>query len=575
METLSHQELTRLLLALGVMLLAARALGELARRLRQPAVVGEITAGILLGPTVLGALTPTWNAFLFPVHGGLPAALGGLTTLSIVLFLLVAGMEVDLSTIWKQGRTAIAVSASGLVFPFAVGFLSAWFAPSLLGMHRGADALVFALFFATALSITALPVIAKILMDMDLYRSDLGMLIVAAAVFDDLVGWIVFAVILGLVGGGVSGGIPIGTTVALTLGFAALVLTLGKWLVNRVLPWIQAHTSWPGGVLGFAVSIALVCAACTSWIGIHAIFGAFLFGIALGESEHLQERTRATLEHFVSFIFAPLFFASIGLRVNFLEHFDLLLVVVVLLVGTAGKTLGCWAGARYAGVTQREAWAIGFGMNARGAMEVILGLLALEAGIIDARMFVALVVLALVTSMTSGSLMQRLLGLGRTRAIRFADFLAPRSYLSPLRSTERRGCIQELVRAVCDEKVLQAAEVEREVWQREQIESTGLANGVAVPQARLEGLGRPRVAVGLSRSGVDFDCEDGELAHLIILVLTSTDDHRAQLEILSDIGRTFRRPEMVEKVLMVDTYTQFLATLKVNPPTGPHVTRRE
>lgn len=559
---LSHHETTVFLLALGVLLLSARGLGELARRYRQPAVLGEMMAGILLGPSVLGRLAPAWHDLLFPRAGNLTVAHEGLTTLAIVLFLLVAGMEVDLSSMWRQGRPAVIIGVAGILFPFALGFASAWSMPQWLGIHEGGDPFLFALFFATALSITALPVIAKILMDLNLYRSDLGMVVVAAAVFNDLIGWLIFAAILGMMGTGAGAGLPVEYTIGLTLCFTGLVLTAGTWAVNRALPWVQAHTSWPGGVLGFAVVAALLCAALTEWIGIHAIFGAFLFGIALGESPHLHERTRATLDQFISFIFAPLFFASIGLRVDFATHFDAPLVLAVLTIATAGKALGCYLGGRWSGFPPREALALGFGMNARGAMEIVLGLLALQADIIGQQMFVALVAMALITSTTSGAVMQRLLAPRRRRALRFVDFLSPGALEPALRSAERRQAIQELVGLACRGCGLDPQAVGRLVWEREQMMSTGLAHGVAVPHARVPGLPAPVAAVGLSRSGVDFNAQDGQLARLLILTLTPEDDLNAQLEILSDIGRTFRVRGAVEGALAATTYTELLSRLR-------------
>ncbi len=561
---LSHHDVTIFLLSVSVLLFCARGLGELAKRYHQPAVMGEIIAGILLGPTVLGAIAPSYHLFLFPETGNLKIVLEGLTTLAIVLFLLVAGMEVDLSSMWRQGKPAVIIGVSGIVFPFVLGFSSAWFIPQALGIHAEADPFIFALFFATALSITALPVIAKILMDLNLYRSDIGMVVIAAAVFNDLIGWLIFAVILGMMGKSSGLPLPIEYTIGLTLCFAGLILTLGKWMMDRSLPWVQAHTSWPGGVLGFAVTLALLCAAFTEWIGIHAIFGAFLFGIALGESPHLHERTRATLDQFISFIFAPLFFASIGLHVNFLLHFDLLLILVVLLIATAAKVLGCFLGGRWSGFSSREAWALGFGMNARGAMEIILGLLALRADIIDQRMFVALVIMALVTSMTSGTFMQRLLGLQKKQVIRFIDFLSPKVFQNSLQTSEREQTIQELVGLICKETELDAQTIGNKVWIREQMMPTSLPQGVAVPHAQIAGLQKPMVAVGLSQMGVDFDAEDGEPARLIILILTPEEDHNAQLEILSDIGRTFQKPKSVEQVLKANTYTEFLALLRTH-----------
>ena len=232
----------------GALLFVARVLGELAERLHQPAVLGELLAGILLGPTVLGNVAPGFAGFLFPEHGPNAVVLEAIATLAIVFFLLVAGIEVDLSTVWRQGNIGLKVGIVGMVIPFALGLLAAWVAPRALGREPDADALVFALFLATALSITALPVIAKTLMDLGLYRSDMGMAVVSAAIFNDLVGWIAFAIIMGMMGTVSAHAHSIPLTITLTLGFVAVMLTLGRWAIHRVLPALQAYTRWPGGV---------------------------------------------------------------------------------------------------------------------------------------------------------------------------------------------------------------------------------------------------------------------------------------------------------------------------------------
>jgi Kef-type K+ transport system membrane component KefB len=165
----------------------------------------------------------------------------------------------------------------------------------------------------------------------------MGMVVISAAIFNDLIGWIVFAVILGLIGNSSGAGSNIMVTIALTFAFAGTILTIGRWIIHRVMPWIQANTRWPGGELTFAITVGLFGASFTEWIGIHAIFGAFLAGVAIGDSPHLRERSRVILGKFVSFIFAPVFFASIGLRVNFFSHFDLALVSTVLLIACVCK----------------------------------------------------------------------------------------------------------------------------------------------------------------------------------------------------------------------------------------------
>lgn len=560
MGQLTSHDTVMIFLAIGVLLTAARLMGELAKALRQPSVLGEILAGILLGPTFLGALAPKVTALLFPPAGPVAIVLSGFTTVAVALFLLVAGMELDLSTVWRQGRTAITVGLAGIIIPFILGFLSAWFAPRLMGHDSGTKPLIFALFMATALSISALPVIAKTLIDLNLYRSDLGMVVVAAAIFNDLVGWIIFAIILGLMGTSANPNMSIGQTIGLTLGFAALMLTVGRWLIGRLLPWLQAYTSWPGGVLGFALSLALLGAAFTEWIGVHAIFGSFLVGIAIGDSPHLREQTRNVIGQFVSFIFAPLFFASIGLRVDFFTHFDLPLTLTVLLIACLGKVIGCGLGARWSGMAQREAWAVGFGLNARGAMEIILGLLALQYGLIGQRLFVALVSMALITSMMSGPVMQRLLKSKKPR--RFIDFVSARSFVMRLAADQNRDAIRELARATAPLTGLSEQEIDAAVWAREEMMSTALEQGLAVPHARINGLKTPVVGIGLSEQGVDFDSPDGEPARMIFLLLTPHQDNGAQLEILADIARTFKNQEMHQKTLQVTSYVQFLALIK-------------
>lgn len=566
---MSHHELLLFFIAVATLLASARVMGELAIRLRQPAVLGEILAGILLGPTVLGYLAPGISLELFPKTGNVAIALQGLTSLAVVLFLLVAGMELDLSLIWRQGRSSLFIGFFGLAFPFITGLAVAWAIPTYLLGEAPANSTVFALFIATAMTISALPVIAKTLMDINLYKTDIGMLIIATAMIDDFIGWNIFGVILGMIEQpGDSSGFPVPVKIGLTIAFAFLMLTLGRLVLNRMLPWIQAHTSWPGGVLGFAMAGALASAAMTEYIGIHAIFGSFLFGIALGDSPHLRERSRATLDQFISFVFAPLFFASIGLKVNFFAHFNLPVVLIVLAIATIGKVFGCWLGARLSGLANRESWAIGFGMNARGSMEIILGMLALEKHLINEQVFVALVVMALVTSMISGTMIERILQ--RRKPVLFTEYLTARTFRKTLAARDRRDAILELTRHACEGNGLDAAEVGEIAWDRERIIPTGIGNGLAIPHARVDKLKAPIVALGISRQGVDFDSPDGKPARLIFLILTPSDQPQTQLEILAHISRTCREEAVVERLVRAENYTEILALVKSSVTPAGH-----
>lgn len=404
MLKLVHSDIIVLLASIGGILILARIFAELGKKIKMPIVMGEILLGIILGPTVFGSLYPDLCNSIFPKVGAAKIAMDGITSLAVVMLLFVAGMEVQLQIMLKQGKTAVYTSFTSMIIPFALGFAAVWFLPGFFNFK--ADKLVYALFFGIAMAVSALPVITRILMDLNLFKTKVGMVIIAAAIFDDLTGWIMFSFVLSLMGqqGEIT---SIWFTIGMILGFGLFMLIIGRYVINKTLPWIQQKLSWPGGVLSISLGLCFLGAAFTEYIGLHAILGAFIVGIAFGDSVHLQEREREIIHQFVTNVFAPLFFVSIGFKVNFIENFDLPLVLLVFFLAVACKVFGAALGGYMGGLTKRESLAVGFGLNARGAMEIILGTLALNVGLIDSKMFVALVVMALVTSMMSGPLMKR------------------------------------------------------------------------------------------------------------------------------------------------------------------------
>jgi Kef-type K+ transport system membrane component KefB len=243
-------------------------------------------------------------------------------------------------------------------------------------------------------------------MDLGIYKTRVGQIVIASAIFDDLTGWLLFSLVLSQMGkeGEIT---SIWYSVSMILGFGLFMLLIGRRIIDRTLPWVQSKLSWPGGVLSLALGLCFLSAAFTESIGLHAILGAFIMGIAFGDSVHLHERAREIIHQFVTNIFAPLFFVSLGLKVDFIKYFDVQLVAIVLFLAIGCKLLGAFLGAYMGGLSRRESLAVGFGLNARGAMEIILGTLAFDAKLIDEKMFVALVVMALITSLMSGPMMKR------------------------------------------------------------------------------------------------------------------------------------------------------------------------
>jgi Kef-type K+ transport system membrane component KefB len=395
----------QLLIQLSIMLVMARIFAELARSLKQPAVVGELIAGIIIGPTVLGLIQPDWFSFLFPQGSASGVVLAGLVQVAVIMLLFIAGLEVDLQIVWQQGRQSVLTSIFGLIIPFLLGFTLPYIFPDFFGITNAQEHFTFALFMGTAMAISALPVIVRILMDLNLFKSRIGLLVVASAMVDDVIGWLIFSVLLSMIGKG-GDKMPFINTLLLTVGFAAIMLTVGRGLLNRLLPWMNKKMAWPGGVLSVSLALCFMGAAFTEYIGIHAIFGAFIIGVSLGDSEHFSERAKEIVHQFINNIFAPLFFVSIGLRVNFATNFDLGLTLIIITIAFAGKIIGAGLGTRLGGFGWKESMAAGFGLNARGAMEIILGIVALENGLINEKIFVSLVIMALVTSMSSGPLMK-------------------------------------------------------------------------------------------------------------------------------------------------------------------------
>ncbi len=554
----TSSEIVTFLIIISLMLFVARGLGELLRLIKQPIIIGEIIAGILLGPTLLGTLAPEMYNKLFVSSSNISTALQGITTLAVIMLMLVSGLEVNLNVVLRQGKVASITSLMGVVFPFVLGFGFAYLFPESLGIMNINDRLVFSLFIGTALSITALPVVARTLMDLNLFKSEIGFIIIASAMFNDLIGWIIFSVLLGMVGAG-SHGFSFTTTVILTFSFILIVIFVGRKLINRTLPFIQKRTAFPGGVLNLIFILGFLGAAFTEYIGIHAIFGAFIMGIAIGDSASLKEDTREIIHQFVTNIFAPLFFVSIGLRVNFIASFDLAIVSLFIILAFAGKVIGCSLGSYWGGLNKNDSLAVGFGMNSRGAMEIVLGILALQFGLIQEKVFVALVIMALITSISSAPLMS--IFLSERKKINFRNLISSKNiYFSS--ALNKKEMILELAEKAASEFKLSKDEIFKSVWEREEFLPTGIANYLAIPHSKMN-IKKPVVYIAVNKTGLDFSAMDNLPARVIVLLLTPKDNNELQLKLLAEIALAFKDNMAIEKLLESQTQNEFYSGLKL------------
>jgi Kef-type K+ transport system membrane component KefB/mannitol/fructose-specific phosphotransferase system IIA component (Ntr-type) len=535
------------LLSLATLLGVARVLGEIARALGLPMVVGEILAGVLLGETGLKRLSPAAHAFLLPANGAPAAMLSGYTTVAVVLLLVVAGLEVDLDIVKRRGRSAIVVATLGMLLPLLGGLLLGRLVPDAVLVDPSRRGL-FAVFMGVALSISALPVIAKTLLDLGLFKTDIGLLVMTAAMLNDLLGWIAFSILLGPMRGSAVDLPKLGMTVGLALLFTATCLFVGRRLVDRLLARLEQQADVaPGRILSFVTVIAVLGASATQAIGIHAVLGGFIVGVTIGDSPRLRERTRQTIQQFVTNVFAPVFFASVALRVDFLANFDVVLCLTVFAVASVAKIVGCSVGARASGIPWRESLAIGFGLNARGAMEIILALLARQAGLVDDRVFVALVTMAIGTSLLAGPAMKRLLypkDIGAPPSTKSgvpddaAGLVRTGAFVPKLTASTSARAIEELGHALRGPlgDLVEPALIS--VLERELTAPTGLGDEVAIPHAAVEGLSRPVVALGLSEAGIDFDAPDGRPARIVFLLLLPPKAYEKEVRVLAALARS-------------------------------------
>jgi len=396
--------LSRLFVQLILVVLAARACGGLMHKLGQPAVIGEMVAGILLGPSLLGWLWPNLFQLVFP-----PPSLGTLRMLSqigVCLFMFVIGMELDVTQLKHQARTAFIVSQVSILFPYLLGVLSSlWLFPRLA--EPGTTFLAFALFIGISMSITAFPVLARILEERGLTRTALGSTALACAATDDVTAWTVLAFVVAIVKAG--GLAPAILTIALVVLFIALMLF---WVRPRVPRWLGHATLESGapgkGAVASAVVFLFSCAFVTDVIGIHTLFGAFLAGIAMPSHGEFRNALRVRLEHFSSVFLLPLFFAFTGLRtqIGLLQDTGGWLVCLALIaLATLGKLGGSMVGARMTGINWVDSFALGTLMNTRGLVELIALNIGYDLGILSPRIFTMLVLMALVTTIMTGPLL--------------------------------------------------------------------------------------------------------------------------------------------------------------------------
>src|SRR5262245_8746449 len=389
------------LAAVVLLLLTGRLLGEAMQRIGQPAVIGQLLGGVLLGPSIFGALWPEAQHAIFPASGPQKSMLDAVSQLGILMLLLLTGMETNLGLVRKVGRAAASISIAGIALPFACGFALGEFLPDSM-LPKPEQRLITSLFLGTALSISSVKIVAMAVREMNFMRRNVGQLIVASAIIDDTIGWVIIAITFGLAQHGT---IDLPTLARSLLGtalFLVLSLTIGRRLVSSLIRWTNDTFVSEVPVITVILIIMGAMALTTHLIGVHTVLGAFVAGILIGESPILTRHIDEQLRGLITALFAPVFFGVAGLGTDLAVLKDpslgwLMLAVIV--IASVGKFSGAFLGGRLGGLTFGESLALGCGMNARGSTEVMIATIGLSLGMLSNSLFTVIVAMAVVTTM--------------------------------------------------------------------------------------------------------------------------------------------------------------------------------
>jgi K+:H+ antiporter len=395
------QVLLHVLLALAAVMLVGRGLGRLFHHIHQPPVIGEVLAGILLGPSLLGRIAPDVSAYLLPAS--VAPYLGVIAQLGVILYMFTVGLELNAELLQKRGHATVAISHASILAPFLLGALLALAIYPVVS-SRAVPFTAFALFLGVSMSVTAFPVLARILADRHMTRTELGVIALTCAATDDVTAWCLLAFVVGVARAELEGAL---LTCGLTLAYIALMFLVVRPLVARWTARVTAKHLTLGGV-SLVLAAVLLSALATEMIGVHAIFGAFLLGAVIPHDSVVARELTHKLSDVVAALLLPAFFALTGMRtkiglVSGSDHW--LLVAAIILVATAGKFGGTLVAARLTGLDWRQSSALGILMNTRGLMELIVLNIGLDLKVISETLFAMMVLMALVTTLATTPLL--------------------------------------------------------------------------------------------------------------------------------------------------------------------------
>ncbi len=547
MGPITEHHLTLFLIQFALLLGLCKLAGYLFEKLKQSSVTAELLVGIILGPAILGKLAPELHQTIFPDNAVQRSMLETLAWIGNFFLLMETGLEVNLSRIWRQRGNALKISTLDLIIPVIIGFIAIYLLPAhyMLDPNRR---VLFALFIAAIMTISALPVSIRGMRDLNILKTDLGFLTLSALTINDIVGWVFFTIILGLFAQGALELGFVSKLVLLTLLFTIVSLTLMRRLVDKAVTFIHTRMSEsPGLKITFITIVGAIFGAITLRINIHALFGFFIAGTVLGEATHVTEKDRFVVNRLVYNIFVPIFFANIGLHLDFFANFDWLLVLVMTVVGMFGRYIGAYFGTLWAKQDAHNRLPIILCHIPGGQMHIVVGMLAYQTGLINERVLVAIIVSAILSTIIFGPWFSY--AVKKMKKHSFLISFLPEDVVIEPAVIGQDKVFQILANKASQRIGLAEDVILKELLKREDQMSTAMGRSVAFPHARLSGIDKSYLIFIHNIHGISWDSPDDKDVHLIIGIFTPEDNPTAQVQILQSLAITMQNKKLIADLI--------------------------
>ncbi len=561
MPHLEEANIFLFLVQLGIILILARSIGELFRKVKLPVITAELLVGILLGPTILGRFFPAVFNILFPNDIVQNSMLETAAWIGVLFLLLDTGLEMNFSSVWKQKTNAFIIATSDIIIPMMIAFVPSYFLSDkyLVDIDKR---LLFALFLSTIMTISDMPITSKVLHDLNLLKTELGFLTMSALAINDIIGWAIFTIILGMFSQSV---IQLGGTFSILFFivlFSFLSLTAGRKLSNIIIDFFDKNNfPEPSSSFTFACVVGILSGAITQIIGIHALFGFFIAGVVVGEATNLKEETRSIISQMVHALFVPIFFVNIGLKIDFIKSFDWFLTFLITFLGIAGRYLGAWIGVSFSKISGTNKNIVSIAHTPGGMMGIVVANIALQLNLITPPVFIAIVFSSLFSSILMGPWIS--LVMKRRKLVRlqkFMDFKNGTLLISTL--DKKEAILQILNNASLIIKDLPVKKIFEDLIKRENVFSSAIGNFIAIPHIRTDIVSTPVLLFGFSKNGIEWNSPDGKPVHIIFFLFSPANKNDLHVEILSKIANIFQKKENIGKVINTTTKEELKKVLK-------------